>query len=155
MYKRQGLKDFSVLIFPTALVLDKEQWRVSDAIIVYYHNGSDNGLSTALQLNLHKRTDLHQADLYLQHFYNEMKLGINGFIAQGTQVSISDNYIFQGYTESRIMQPITSDTKYKKTQIYYDRWHNPQLSKDDFIQSITKEEVTKPIEVRFNIKKEE
>lgn len=82
-----------------------------------------------------------------------MKLGINGFIAQGTQVSISDNYVFQGYTESRIMQPITSDTKYKKTQIYYDRWHNPQLSKDDFIQSITKEEVTKPIEVRFNIKK--
>lgn len=151
----KGLKDFSVLIFPTALVLDKEQWRVSDAIIVYYHNGSDNGLSTALQLNLHKRTDLHQADLYLQHFYNEMKLGINGFIAQGTQVSISDNYVFQGYTESRIMQPITSDTKYKKTQIYYDRWHNPQLSKDDFIQSITKEEVTKPIEVRFNIKKEE
>lgn len=151
----KGLKDFSVLIFPTALVLDKEQWRVSDAIIVYYHNGSDNGLSTVLQLNLHKRTDLHQADLYLQHFYNEMKLGINGFIAQGTQVSISNNYVFQGYTESRIMQPITSDTKYKKTQIYYDRWHNPQLSKDDFIQSITKEEVTKPIEVRFNIKKEE
>lgn len=43
-----------------------------------------------------------------------MKLGINGFIAQGTQVSISDNYVFQGYTESRIMQPITSDTKYKR-----------------------------------------
>lgn len=135
----RGLKDFSVLIFPTALVLDKKQWYVSDAIIVYLHKGAD----------------LSQANLYLQFYYNEMKLGINGFIAQGERVSISDNYVLNAYGEDHIMQPITSNTKYKKSRIYYDIWHNPELSVDSFIQSITKEEVAEPIEVRFNIKKEE
>lgn len=149
-----GLKDFSVLVFPTALALDKEQWCVSDAIIVYY-NGANKGSSVTSQFKSHKGVDLQQTNLYLQYYYNEMKLGQKGYIAQGTRVSITDNYVFNAYSQNCIMQPITSDTKYKKTQIYYDSWHNPRLSTDDFIQSITKEEVMKSIEERFNIKKEE
>jgi hypothetical protein len=57
--------------------------------------------------------------------------------------------------ENYAMKPIAQDTKYKKSQIYYDTWYNPELSMEAFIRSLTKEEVTTPIEVRFNIKKEE
>lgn len=130
------LKDFSVIIIPTTLVLINNQWSVSDAIIVYYHNKI-------------------KANTYLQNYYNEIKLGPQGFLIKGSLVSITNDYIFNYKSNSYAMKPITPDTRYKKSQIYYDIWHNPQLSKDDFIQSITKEEVTKPIEVRFNIKKEE
>ena len=139
----KGLKDFSVLIIPIALVLNNEQWAVSDAIIIYYHNGANKG------------GDLHQADLYLQHFYNELRLGTNGYLAKGTRISITDDYVFTSYMENYAMKPIAQDTKYKKSQIYYDTWHNPELSMEAFIRSLTKEEVTTPIEVRFNIKKEE
>lgn len=149
------LKDFSVLIIPTALVLNKERWAVSDAIIIYYHNGANKGLSAALQINKQKGGNLHQADLYLQHFYNELQLGSTGYLAKGTCISITDNYVFNSYAENYPMMPIAQDTKYKKSQIYYDTWHNPELSMEAFIRSLTKEEVIIPIEVRFNIKKEE
>ena len=130
------LKDFSVIIIPTTLVLINNQWSVSDAIIVYYHNKI-------------------KANTYLQNYYNEIKLGPQGFLIKGSLVSITNDYIFNYKSNSYAMKPITPDTRYKKSQIYYDIWHNPELSVDSFILSITKEEVAKPIEVRFNIKEEE
>lgn len=136
----KGLKDFSVLIIPTALVLNKGQWAVSDAIVVYYPNGSN----------------LYETNLYLQYFYNEVQLGTKGYLAKGTCISITDDYVFNPHMGKPCeMKPIAQNTKFKKSQIYYDTWHNPNLSTEDFIQSVTKEEVTIPIEVRFNIKKEE
>ncbi|MCF2593590.1 hypothetical protein I6E11_07240, partial [Bacteroides caecigallinarum] len=148
-----GLNNFSVLVFPTSLVLDKGEWCVSDAIIVYY-NGTNRGTSALLSFNSHSGVDLHQTDLYLQYYYNEFRLGQKGYIAKGSKVSITGDYVFNAYSQNCIMQPVTPETKYKKTQIYYDRWHNSKLSTDDFIQSITKEEVLKSITERFNITKE-
>lgn len=64
----KGLKRFLVLIIPIALVLNNEQWAVSDAIIIYYHNGANKG------------GDLHQADLYLQHFITNYDWGQTGIL---------------------------------------------------------------------------
>ena len=140
----KGLKDFSVLIIPIALVLNNEQWAVSDAIIIYYHNGANK-----------RRRFTPSRSVSTAFFITNYVLGTNGYLAKGTRISITDDYVFTSYMENYAMKPIAQDTKYKKSQIYYDTWYNPELSMEAFIRSLTKEEVTTPIEVRFNIKKEE
>ena len=138
----KGLQEFSVLAIPTALVLDNNRWVVSEAVIVYYYIKNKNTANKTFEW-------------YLNSEYEQIRLGGEGYLARWNIVRITDNYVFEKLFDAsmqQVMQQITLDTKYKKSQIYYTKWQNPAVSTEDFMRSITKEEVLKSIEEHYNFK---
>ncbi|MCH5243598.1 MAG: hypothetical protein J1F29_01725 [Lentimicrobiaceae bacterium] len=145
----KGLKRFSMFAIPTAVVLINDQWVVSEAVIVYYYNGPGgvvyNWFADGLNLN--------------DYVYGaRMGADENGMLVSSSLFWITDDFGFHATLKAPYrhiscpMHLITPSTKYKRSRVYYTKWQNPAVSTEDFMRSITKEEVLKSIGEHYNFK---
>ena len=130
-----GLEDSYTLIVPTEIGLKEDNICVTQAIIFYFNNNEQ------------------RLNLYLQYNRDEISLGDetnSGFICNSHYFSIKENgnnYVATFSGEEYAVLPADLSKRNKKG-CFYLRWQDDDI--DSVNENLSKEEVQRPIEERFN-----